>query len=178
MKREIYAPSQSFPGGLITPRENYYVASTKEAAFIFWKAVYTQSLDWILKQCTSNDTERSTLHPCDSRCSSVTESLCSFEKNAQALVSGILRWGLGVQRCVLGANWGWEPSCGKQTGPVLVSEVGCTVTSSLQMTDTFCAHQSLIAVGILNSHTGSILSQDKWECQSRLFKALCYYVEW
>lgn len=76
--------------------------------------------------------------------------------------------------CELGlSTFLWETNC----GPVLVSEVGCTVTSGLQMMGTFCALQSLIALGILNSHAASTLSQDKRECQSRLFKALCYYVE-
>ena len=94
-------PIRKLPWGLITHRENYYVSSTKEAAFIFCKVVYSQPWDQISEQWGSHDVERLALHPCDSWCSSVTESLRSFEKNSQALVPGILRWGLGVQVCLM-----------------------------------------------------------------------------
>lgn len=60
----------------------------------------------------------------------------------------------------------------------LPAEWSCEVTTSLEMTGTFSVPPSWIALGILNSHAVGTPSQDKWECQSQLLKALCYYVQW
>ena len=65
-----------------------------------------------------------------------------------------------MSKCVLGANRVENLPVGNRL-VVSVSEVGCTVTSSLQTIGTFCAQRSLSAFGVLNSHAVSALSQDK-----------------